>query len=752
MRAAGFVLALAASFAQAELNVIEGPTPIPRGDAQSDGDITITNGLFAVAFAVETAPPWGVARGGIVDIAMIKNGEIGYDIASLADFMPNNWSAWPTSYQRVSIEARTAGQVVIRTERDWGDVALVTTFRIRDMDERIELVTTMQNRGKSVLPDLLSGYVVWPDGGALFSVPGLTGLEESSEAEALADWSAAYDRDWTLGLHAPYAEVVAYSGRDRYLPHGLEPGETISFEATLQVVHGGNLAPLVEEEARRNGTPSGTVEGAVTDAGGEPLAAPAVIVEKSGKTYAWATGGAGRYALRLPAGQYRLYATAEGYSNSRPVEVEVAAGGSGTVDFTGLEPPGLAQVRVSDRHTGVPLDARLTLAAGPAPMIAYFGRSTFFTELGRKGEALLSLAPGPYRLRISAGGGFSSMPQDQDLDVLPGETAAVDVKVDVVARPEDRGWYAADLHHHSDVLDGFTRPEYVLRSELAAGVHIAFLSDHDSMINNAEMSRLSATRGMDFIPATELSPSWAHFNAYPVSTGKEVEIDVGAASVQEVFAEARRLGAEVVHVNHPYGDYGYFKSLDLRVEIDGKMVSAVPGGYDEGFDLVEITAGDNTRTMQHVWRLWNAGKRAYLAAGSDTHDVWIEESGSARTYVFVDGELTVDSFIAALKRGNAFASQGPLVYPSVLFGSELPHRPGELLELDFDVQAAAGLRSVQLIEAGTAIETIAFDGSTDVQPARFRVRPAGDTWYSVVVEDEVGLHAWSNPVWVRTND
>ena len=187
MRIAGLVLAMAPLLAQAELNVIEGPTPIPRGDAQSDGDITITNGLFAIAFAVETAPPWGVARGGIVDIAMITNGEIGYDIASLADFMPNNWSAWPTSYQRVSIEERTADQVVIRTERDWGDVALVTTFRIRDMDERIDLVTTMHNRGKSVLPDLLTGYVVWPDGGALFSVPGLTGLESSSEADALAD-------------------------------------------------------------------------------------------------------------------------------------------------------------------------------------------------------------------------------------------------------------------------------------------------------------------------------------------------------------------------------------------------------------------------------------------------------------------------------------------------------------------------------------------------------------------------------------
>jgi len=749
MRAGSLLLALLAPLAHAGVDIIEGPTPIPRGDAVGGGDLTVTNGLFAVSFAVETAPPWGVARGGIVDIALIENGEIGYDIASLADFMPNNWSAWPTRYQRVTVEERSDSLAVIRTERDWGDVALVTTFRIRDMDERIDLITTMHNRGKTALSGLLTGYVVWPDGGSLFGVPGLTGLESSPEDQALADWSAAYDRAWTLGLHAAYAGVAAYGGRDRYVLHDLEPGETASFEATLQIVHSGNLAPLVDEEARRNGSPVGLLAGAVTDAAGEPLAAPAVIVEKSGRPYTWAIGDRGRYTLRLPAGRYRLYAAAEGYSNSPPYDVEIAAGDRTVVDFTGLEPPGEAFVRVSDRYSGVPLDARITLESGPKPLIEYFGRSTFFTELGRKGDALLSMAPGHYRLRVSAGGGFSSMAQDHELDVSSGRTTTLEAKVNVVARPEDRGWYAADLHHHSDVLDGFTEPEYVLRSELAAGVHVAFLSDHDSMVNNAEMARLSAARGVAFIPATELSPSWAHFNAYPVESDEAIEIDVGAATVQQVFAEARRLGADVIHVNHPYGDYGYFRSLDLRVEIDGRMVSAVPGGYDDGFDLVEITAGDNAQTMAHVWRLWNAGQRAYLAAGSDAHDVWIEESGSARTYAHVDGELSVETFVAALKGGNAFASQGPLVYPATPFGSELTHPTGEVLEFEFDVQAAAGLRSVQLIEAGSPVDIRAFDGSTDLEPVGFSVRPSADTWYSVVVEDQDGRFAWSNPVWVR---
>ena len=58
----------------AGVSVTIGPTPIPRGDALGPNDVTVNNGLFAVSFAVDTAPPWGVARGGIVDIALLRDG------------------------------------------------------------------------------------------------------------------------------------------------------------------------------------------------------------------------------------------------------------------------------------------------------------------------------------------------------------------------------------------------------------------------------------------------------------------------------------------------------------------------------------------------------------------------------------------------------------------------------------------------------------------------------------------------------
>lgn len=737
------IVALAPTLAvRAEVEIVVGPTAIPRGDATGATDITISNDLFAIAIAVETAPPWGVARGGILDIAPITDGKPGYDIASLADFMPNNWSSWPTSYQRVTIEKQTADEVIVRTVRDWGDVELNTSFRVADGDSSVHIVTSMTNKSKTAIEDLLSGYIVWPDGGALFGIPGMHGVNSGAEDDALADWSASYGESWVLGLHAPFAEYVDYGGRDRYLPHDLAPGETRSFEAWLQIGNDGTLAPLVQKQIDAGELPSGRVSGRITDKAGIPVPESAFVVTRQGKPYAWTLADNGEYEMNLPAGVYDIYATARSYARGEIESITVASGSDATADFDDVRPPGTVHIQVANKETSEALDARISIKDGYKPVISYFGKTTFFTQLQTVGATTEKLPPGNYVLVVSAGGGFTSTKESMDLVVVSASSVDLQVDIGVTATPHQRSWYSADLHHHSDVLDGFTEAEFVLRSELAAGVDIAFLSDHDSVINNQAMRVLSETRDMHFIPGAELSPSWAHFNAFPLDADKTVDIDTGQATVQQIFAAARRMGADVIEANHPHSGYGYFTSLDA---------GSVPGGYDDAFDLVEIVPENNAaneKTLARVWQMWNDGHRAYLAGGSDAHDVWLQESGSARTYVHVDGDLTIEKFVAGLKAGNSFASQGPLVYPEKVFGSEVQHDAGDTLALKHVVQAVSGLRSVQLIERGEEIEELTFDGADIPVALEFSVNPGADTWYSLVIEDMQGKFAYTNPVWV----
>ena len=320
------LLVLVPTQVNASVTVETGPTPILRGDATGAEDITVSNELFAISIAVDTAPPWGVARGGILDIALIDNGTVGYDIASLVDFMPNQWSSWPTSYQRVSVEQSDDQHALIRTQRDWGDVELETTFRVQQGDRHIHIVTQMTNEGSLPLEDLTSGYIVWPDGGSLFGVPGLAGEYSGFEDTAMARWSAAYGDNWTIGLHAPFSQFVDYGGRDRYQSHTLQPGETRQFEAWLQVEAGGGLAPLVHTEIQREQLESGRVSGRIQDSNGNNVAKPAVVFSKNGKPYSWVIGSDGRYDCQLPVGDYQAYATAPGHAQgeTRTVRVEAA--------------------------------------------------------------------------------------------------------------------------------------------------------------------------------------------------------------------------------------------------------------------------------------------------------------------------------------------------------------------------------------------------------------------------------------------
>lgn len=287
-----------------------------------------------------------------------------------------------------------------------------------------------------------------------------------------------------------------------------------------------------------------------------------------------------------------------------------------------------------------------------------------------------------------------------------------------------------------------TPPADVARSQLAAGLNLLFVSDHDSNANHATLLKIATARGMPFIPGIELSPSWGHFNAYPLTPGAQLAIDTSTASVAEVLQEARREGATIVQVNHPFIPFGYFSSLAAGV---------APGGFDGDFDLIEINStvpSDDAKVLAKLWELWNQGKRYYLTAGSDTHDVWNEQSGRVRTFVHIEGAVSAQSFAAGLKAGHAYVTYGPLVFPAVMFGTELHVPRGKTFPLRFALGSVAGLKKAELIGNGAARQSRTFPGAPLKARADFSVSAQQPGWYALVVEDQAGRKAYTDPIWV----
>jgi len=728
--------------APASVRVLLGPTPIPRGNARAAGDMTIVNEKLAFALAVESAVPYGVPRGALVAVAPVRHGQIQRNRVVFADFIPNNWSAWPNTYHHVEILEHGPRQARIRVVRDWGEVIISTVYTLASGSDEIAISSTMTNGGAQPLPDLLSGLTLWPNSGFLFAVPGLAGVTEGSAAGALSRRVVAYDSDWALTLHAPYLDHIGSSSRDLFRRHTLAPGASRTFEGWLQVGASGDLAPVVAKEIARERLSAGTVHGRVRSATGQPIARPVVVVEKDGKPYAWTVGINGAYRLALPAGDYRLFATALHYSQSAPAPLALVPGASEGRDFQDLEPPGRIELEVAEAHSGVPLDARITIGEGTKPLVQFLGRTTFFTALERKGHLAEPIAPGVYRFAASSGAGFLAESADAQVRVAPGGVARDHIAIERLFNPPSRGWYAADLHHHADQAEAVTPPRELARSELAAGLDVLFVSDHDSTINTGALRQIALARNMSFVAGIELSPSWGHFNAYPLAPGATLALDTSTANVAQIFAEARREGALALQVNHPYIPYGYFASLESGV---------APGGFNAGFDLIEINSAvsdaDNSKALSRAWSFWNDGKRYYLSAGSDTHDVWNEESGRVRAYVHPDGPPDPQHFVAALEAGHAYVTFGPLIFPGVMFGEELHGAAGTKVTLSFDLASVAGLKQVQLVGRGTVERTQSFPQGLRESHVEFEVPLERAGWYALTVEDQRGRKAYSDPIW-----
>jgi hypothetical protein len=738
------VLLLAQDAARAAASVIVGPTPIADGEAVAAGDLTLLNEHLAVALAVESSAPYGVPRGAIVDVATVTDEKPGRDRVEFADFNPNNWKPWPNTYHRVDVLERGPERVVVRSTRDWDKVTIESTYTLRAGADRVELRTTMTNNGDTRLEGLTSGQTLWPSGEHfLLPVPGVGDQFTGPANEVLARRTVAYGKDWIITLHAPYFDYLGEGSYDLLQLHSLAPGQSRSFDAWLQVGRRGELGPTLAAEIEIGRLASGRVNGTVTTRNGKPVEEPFIVVLADGVPYAWITGRGGRFEAKLPEGEYELYATAEGHTQSEPVAVRVGAGSTLTRDFAGLEPPGRVEFDVRDAKSGIGLDARIAVTQGQKPLIGTLGRHTFFTELDRKGRVEAVLAPGSYRLVITSGGRFLAPEETVQLDVRAGETSTARVAIQRLFDPVSAGWYSADLHHHSDQAEGVTPPEYLARSQFAAGLDLLFVSDHDSTASHAPLQAIAARRGVPFLPSIELTQSWAHFNAWPLRVGERIRIDTSKATVDEVFAEARRLGAIVVQANHPFIPYGYLTSVSK---------GAAPGGFNPRFELLEVNwccAEFDDEVLQELWRLWNEGHRYYLAGGSDVHDVWNYESGHLRTFSHVVGALTPEAFAKAVKSGHAYVSYGPLIDPGLEFGSELKVTPGTRFVLPFTLRSVAGLRRVALIGAGKNVDAREFPEAPRETHVEFERAADGTRWYSIEVEDAAGRKAYSNPIWIE---
>ena len=96
-------------------------------------------------------------------------------------------------------------------------------------------------------------------------------------------------------------------------------------------------------------------------------------------------------------------------------------------------------------------------------------------------------------------------------------------------------------------------------------------------------------------------------------------------------------------------------------------------------------------------------------------------------------------------------TEGVFVYITFkMFGDEIKVKPREPFTLSFDLKSVAGLKQLELIAAGRVLKTESYHPGTQETRVDFSLSTERSTWYSLIVEDNRGHKAYSDPIWVDT--
>jgi TolB protein len=412
-----------------------------------------------------------------------------------------------------------------------------------------------------------------------------------------------------------------------------------------------------------------------------------------------------------------------------------------------MNPRGTIELRVVD-NSGNDLPARVSVTDENgkflAPDSAWIHTDDGFDRSERPFEAhyfhlgeMASLVVRAGKIEIDATKGFEYKPVIQTVEVRPGDSKRVEIKLVLLENglPDAKNWISSDLHVHmnyggtyqdnSDRLSQQAKAEGLrVVSNLVVNKEqrfpdIASVGENQETFEPGSVAIVSGQefhtsywghRGLVGLQGSLLLPGYA---GYP---------NTAAASLYPMNADVydiAHLQGALVGAVHPFDvEPNPFANPPERIT-DELPVDAALGKLD----YMEIVGFSDHRSTAAVWyRLLNLGFRLPAGAGTDATADYAApirgHVGMDRVYVWVpDLTPTTNSWKEGLKQGRTFATNGPLI--EFTLGGQ---RVGD--ELRFDgpqaaVPFTAKLRSIvpldhlEVVCNGRVVQTLKLAGASD---------------------------------------
>lgn len=349
-------------------------------------------------------------------------------------------------------------------------------------------------------------------------------------------------------------------------------------------------------------------------------------------------------------------------------------------------------------------------------------------------------------VRLEAMKGFEYKVVQASIEVPADGKVQATLRFERIADSPARGWYSGDTHAH-DLHGG----RYGLT--------------HEDFFKQLRAEDIHVTNALIHMDGTRLMGRWEDLTGrpHPLSTAEHIlqygeefrgsRGHVGLLGISEFImplvggAWGTAYAAEVLNARYldearaQGGIGGFMHPYGVNVEEPGDGLSEIPVdvalGKGSFYDVINIPY-DALENAEMYYRLLNSGFQLAASGGSDPFpDVWRDPPpGMARTYALVDGPLTADSWLEAVKAGCTFATNGPLLFINVegqTPGGEirLTGNDPAILEVQGEVISLAPLLKVEVLLNGKVARSI--DMRDKNMPYEFSVpvKVADNGWIAV---------------------
>lgn len=293
-------------------------------------------------------------------------------------------------------------------------------------------------------------------------------------------------------------------------------------------------------------------------------------------------------------------------------------------------------------------------------------------------------------------------------------------------------FWRGNLHTHSNLSDGVLEPKAVVDAYKNAGYDFMQLSEH--FIGNFDfpIADTRSFRSNNFTtligaelhaPETQVGELWHIVAAgLPLDFPKNLKDETG----EQVARRAAEAGA-FIGIAHPAWS-------QLTIE-DGRALDSAHAVeiYNHGC-AIENDRGDGWYLLD---QMLTEGHRLSAFATDDAHFKTPDHFGG---WVHVKAEsLDPDALLSALKAGQYYSSQGPQIHSIEMNGKEISISCSPV-----DTITVLCGTSRTAIRNGRAITDASFDlAKLEKGWLLKKISP----WFRVVVIDNGGKRAWSNPIW-----